>query len=204
MARKSPASRAAADHSAIIGYARTSTIEQTAGLAAQERDLAAAGCRRVFAEQVSSVATARPQLEAALAYLRAGDVLVATKPDRLARSTADLLGIVQTLKARDIGLRILSMGGGELDTRSPTGMLMVTMLGAVAAFERELMLERQREGIRRAVEAGKYKGRKPTARARAGEVAELVAQGVGATAIARRLGIGRASVYRILSGEPAA
>jgi DNA invertase Pin-like site-specific DNA recombinase len=158
----------------------------------------------VFAEQVSSVATARPQLEAALAYLRAGDVLVATKPDRLARSTADLLGIVQTLKARDIGLRILSMGGGELDTRSPTGMLMVTMLGAVAAFERELMLERQREGIRRAVEAGKYKGRKPTARARAGEVAELVAQGVGATAIARRLGIGRASVYRILSGEPAA
>ena len=101
-------------------------IEQEAGLAAQDRDLRAAGCARVFAEQISSVATVRPQLVAALDYLRPGDVLVVTKPDRLARSTADLLGIVETLKARSVGLRILSMGGGELDTRSPTGMLMVT------------------------------------------------------------------------------
>jgi DNA invertase Pin-like site-specific DNA recombinase len=190
-----------ADQGAVIGYARTSTIEQAAGLAAQQRDLAAAGCGRVFAERISSVAPTRSQLEAALAYLRAGDVLVVTKPDRLARSTADLLAIVQALKARDVGLRILSMGGGELDTRSPTGMLMITMLGAIAAFERELMLERQREGIRRAVAEGRYKGRKPTARARAAEVAQLVAEGVGPTAIARRLGIGRASVYRILSGN---
>ena len=198
MARKPAPTLRLSEPGAVIGYARTSTIEQEAGLAAQDRDLRAAGCARVFAEQISSVATVRPQLVAALDYLRPGDVLVVTKPDRLARSTADLLGIVETLKARSVGLRILSMGGGELDTRSPTGMLMVTMLGAVAAFERELMLERQREGIRRAAEEGKYKGRAPTARAKAKQVAELVAEGFGPSEIARRLDIGRASVYRIL------
>ncbi len=200
MARKTAPAPIPAESGAVIGYARTSTIEQEAGLAAQERDLRAAGCARVFSEQVSSVATVRPQLAAALDYLRPGDVLVVTKPDRLARSTSDLLGIVETLKGRGVGLRILSMGGGELDTRSPTGLLMVTMLGAIAAFERELMLERQREGIRRAAEEGKYKGRAPTARAKAKQVAELVAEGVGPSEIARRLGIGRASVYRIIGG----
>ena len=186
-----------------IGYARTSTVEQVAGIEAQERDLHAAGCTRIFSEQVSSVATERPELIAALDYLRWGDVLVVTKPDRLARSTADLLGIMERLNERGIGLRILSMGGAEMDTRSATGKLMLTMLGAVATFERELMLERQREGIRKAAEAGKYKGRAPTARRQADAVATLKAEGVGPAEIARRLGIGRASVYRILGGSDA-
>jgi DNA invertase Pin-like site-specific DNA recombinase len=187
----------------VAGYARTSTVEQGAGLEAQERDLRAAGCTRLFSEQLSSVATSRPQLTAALDYLREGDVLVVTKPDRLARSTADLLAIVENLAGRGIGLRILSMGGSEVDTRSATGRLMVTMLGAVAAFERDLMLERQREGIAKAKADGKYKGRAPTARAQAEQVAQLKAQGIGPAEIARRLGIGRASVYRIL-GQPSA
>lgn len=188
---------------AVIGYARTSTIEQAAGIEAQERDLRAAGCTRVFAEQVSSVAMLRPQLAAAFDYLRAGDVLVVTKPDRLARSTADLLGIMERLNAAGVGLRILSMGGAELDTRSATGKLMLTMLGAVATFERELMLERQREGIRKAAAEGKYKGRAPTARRKADQVNALKADGVGPAEIARRLKIGRASVYRIIAGEAA-
>ncbi len=192
----------------LIGYARTSTIDQDAGLAAQERDLQAAGCERVFAEQVSSVATVRPLLDQAMAFVRKGDVLVVTKPDRLARNTADLLRIAETLAGRGIGLRILSMGGSELDTSSATGKLMLTMLGAVAAFERELMLERQREGIRKAAEAGKYKGRAPTAQRKADQVRELHAKGTRPVAIARQLGISRASVYRIIgpavAGEPAA
>ena len=204
MARKPVPAPVPVQAGTVIGYARTSTVEQEAGLAAQERDLVSAGCTRVFAEQISSIATVRPQLVAALDYLRPGDVLVVTKPDRLARSTADLLGIVESLEKRSVGLRILSMGGGELDTSSPTGKLMITMLGAVAAFERELMLERQREGIRRAAEEGKYKGRAPTARAKGQQVAELVAEGVGPSEIARRLGIGRASVYRIISCSAAA
>jgi DNA invertase Pin-like site-specific DNA recombinase len=182
---------------AVVGYARTSTAEQEAGLAAQERDLRAAGCGKVFAEQVSS-AGKRQQLDAALDYLREGDVLVVCKPDRLARSVADLLGIVGKLHAKGVGLRILSMGGSPVDTGAPTGKLMLTMLGAVAEFERTLMLERQREGIAKAKGEGRYKGRKPTARAKADEVRRLHGQDVRPTEIAKRLGIGRASVYRVM------
>lgn len=188
---------------AVIGYARTSTVEQEAGLEAQERDLRAAGCSRVYSERVSSVA-ARPQLVAALDYLRDGDVLVVTKPDRLARSVADLLGIIGQVEAKGAGLRVLSMGGAEVDTRTPTGKLMLTMLGAVAEFERGLMLERQREGIAKAKEAGKYRGRAPTAQRQAEAVFKMKAEGVRPTEIAKRLGIGRASVYRILGAEAAA
>lgn len=181
---------------AAIGYARTSTIEQEAGFDAQVRDLREAGCHKIFAEKVSSVAE-RAQLKAALDYLREGDVLVVTKPDRLARSTADLLAIIENLNRRGVALRALSMGGHEVDTRTATGKLMLTMLGAIAAFERDLMLERQREGIARAKAKKKYKGRKPTARAKAAEVLELHAQGVAHAEIARRLGIGVASAFRI-------
>ena len=140
----------------------------------------------------------RAQLDAALEFLREGDVLVVYRPDRLARSVADLLGIVDKLNAKGVALRILSMGGSALDTGTPTGKLMLTMLGAVAEFERTLMLERQREGIAKAKAEGRYKGRKPTARAKAGEVHRLHGQGVRPTEIAERLGIGRASVYRVL------
>ena len=111
----------------VIGYARTWTADQEAGLEAQERDLRAAGCKKLYMEQVSATAR-RPQLEAALDYTREGDVLVVTKPDRLARSTADLLAIVARLEAKGVALRILSMGGnaGGLDTRDPTNRFMLT------------------------------------------------------------------------------
>ena len=184
----------------LVGYARTSTAEQEAGQAAQERDLASAGCVKVFAERVSSVA-ARPQLAAALDYVREGDVFVVTKPDRLARSVADMLAIEGRLRAKGVTLRVLSMGGDALDTGTPTGRLMLTMLGAVAEFERALMLERQREGIAKAKADGKYKGRVPTAQRQTEAVLKLKAEGVPPTEIAKRLAIGRASVYRILSSE---
>jgi DNA invertase Pin-like site-specific DNA recombinase len=181
----------------LVGYARTSTAEQEAGLAAQERDLRAVGCSKIFAERVSSVAQ-RAQLAAALDYVREGDVLVVTKPDRLARSVADLLNIVARLEAKKVALRILSMGGTEVDTRSPTGRLMLTMLGAIGQFERDLMLERQREGIQKAKAEKKYKGRAPTAMHQAGAVRRLRAEGVKPGEIAKRLGIARSSVYRVL------
>src|SRR4051812_17926212 len=200
---KPKAKQAVADETApavqgqVVGYARTSTVDQEAGVEAQQRGLAAAGCRKVFAEQASSIGK-RGQLAAALDYLRDGDLLVVTKPDRLARSVADLLGIITKLQAKGVGLRILSMGGQSVDTATPTGRLMLTMLGAVAEFERALMLERQREGIAKAKGEGKYKGRKPTARAKAGEIRQLHTQGMTPTAIAKKLGIGRASIYRVL------
>lgn len=178
----------------IIGYARTSTLEQEAGFDAQVRDLKAAGCERLFAEQISSVAQ-RAQLEAAIDFAREGDTLVVTKLDRLARSMLDLMNIKARLDAKGIELRILAM---SLDTSTPTGKLMMNVLGSVAQFEREMMLERQKEGIAKAKADGKYKGRAPTARAKNAEILELRAAGLGATAIARQLGVSVRSVYRAL------
>lgn len=181
----------------LIGYARTSTVEQEAGYDAQIRDLTAAGAEKVFGEQVSSVdIAARDQLAAALDFVREGDKLLVTKLDRLARSVAHLLEIVAVLERKGVALKILSM---DIDTGTPTGRLLLTMLGAVAEFERGVMLERQREGIAKARAAGRYRGRQPTARRQVAEVRRLRAEGIGASEIARRLGIGRASVYRVLA-----
>src|SRR3954466_13553295 len=181
----------------LVGYARTSTTDQKAGLAAQERDLKAAGCEKVFAEQVSSVAQ-RDKLQAMLDFVREGDAVVVTKPDRLARSTAELLTIEADLSKRGVGLVILSMGGECLDTRNPTSKLMLTILAGVATWEREIMLERQREGIAKAKAEGAYKGRKPTARAKSQEILRLHAEGSGPIEIAQRLAISRVSVWRVL------
>lgn len=179
----------------IVGYARTSTTDQKAGLEAQLRDLRAVGCVKLFHEELSAVATVRPELARAVDYVREGDTVVVTKPDRLARSTADLLSIAKALDTKGVTLRILSM---NVDTSTPTGRLMLTMLGGIAEFERDLMLERQREGIAKAKADGRYKGRKPTARAKADDVIRLKGEGLTGDAIATRLNIGRASVFRIL------
>src|SRR6476660_6707203 len=182
----------------LIGYARVSTCDQQAGLDAQIRDLKAAGCEETFAEQVSAVAQ-RDRLRGALRFVRRGDTLVACKPDRLARSTTDLLRIVDHLDRRGVGLIMLSMGGQRIDTRSPTCKLMITMLAAIAQVARGLLLERQRDGVAKARADGKYKGRQPTARAKAAEVIKFDAEGLQRAEIARRTGIGVASVYRVLA-----
>jgi DNA invertase Pin-like site-specific DNA recombinase len=178
-----------------VGYARTSTVDQVAGFEAQIAELKGLGCERIFQEQISSVAP-RTQLELALDYLRDVDVLYVTKLDRLARSSRDLLNILDLIKRKGAHLVVGNLG--SLDPESPTGLLLLTVLGAIAAFEREFMIERQREGIAKAKAEGKYKGRKPTARAQADEVRRLAAEGVNKVEIARRLGMHRASVYRAL------
>ena len=142
----------------IIGYARTSTIDQTAGFESQFKELEGVKCQKIFRDQTSSV-TARAQLEAALDFIREGDVLVVTKLDRLARSVGNLMRIIQALERKGAGLRVLNLG---METSTHTGKLMLTVLGGIAQFEREMMLERQREGVAKAKAAGKYKGRKPT------------------------------------------
>jgi len=167
----------------IVGYARVSTSDQTAGLEAQERDLTAMGAERLYSERVSSVAQ-HVKLAKCLAYLRDGDVLAVTKPDRLARSTAELLAIEADLSRRGVGLIVLSMGGECLDTRNPTSKLMLTILAGVATWEREMMLERQREGIAKAKAEGKYMGRKPTLDPAA---VAVLAQTMGPAAIAKHL-----------------
>ncbi|MGO4439716.1 recombinase family protein [Rhizobium sp. RAF56] len=182
----------------IIGYARTSTLDQTYGLAAQLRDLEAAGCERVFQEQLSSVDKQRPELAKAIDYARNGDVFVITKLDRLARSMADLVKLKDTLETRGVTLKILNL---NIDTATPTGKLMMNLLGSIAEFEREIMLERQREGIANAKADGKYKGRAPTAQRKADEVKKLKAEGKTADQIVVELGISRSSVFRILRSE---
>ena len=122
-------------------------------------------------------------------------MLVVTRLDRLARSVSDLVTITNALRRRKAGLRILNM---NLDTTTPTGKLLLNLVGSIAEFERELMLERQREGIAKAKGEGKYKGRAPTARAKTPEILRLAAQGRTADQIAQELGIGRSSVFAIL------
>lgn len=183
-----------------IGYARTSTAEQKAGLEAQLRDLKAAGAGKIFSEQLSSVDAKRAQLEAAIDFCREGDVLLCTKLDRLARSVADLVKLEERLKAKGASICIMDPA---MDTGTPNGRLMFNVIAAIAQFEREVMLARQREGIAKAKSEGKYKGRAPTARAKSGEVLSLLQSGVRATDVAKQLGIGRRSVYRIVDAAKA-
>lgn len=180
----------------LIGYARTSTLDQIAGFEDQKRELLAAGCdAKLFCEQVSSRADQRRQLDRLLEQLRAGDVVVVTKLDRLARSMTDLLTIVAKIEAAGASLRILAMA---LDTGTATGKLMLNVLGSVAEWERSMMLERQRAGIAAAKADGKYKGRVPTAMRKADEAVALLSSGVKPAVAARQLGIARSSLYRIM------
>ena len=179
---------------AVVGYARTSGFHQQAGLDDQISELEAAGCTHIYAEQISSVDANREQLKAALLFLRSGDEFVVTKPDRLARNTGELVRIVEELSSRGVRVRILSM---QIDTQSPTGRLLLTMMAAVATFEREVMLERQRVGIARAKADGKFKGRPATAKAKSNDVARLTKAGFTASEIQAIAGISRASYYRI-------
>lgn len=177
---------------AKIGYARVST--ETQELTAQLEQLNAAGVDRIFQEKASGVKHDRPQLAAMIDYVRDGDTVIVCKLDRIARSTKHLLEIVDTLEAKQVSFQVMNI---NLDTASPTGKLMLSMLAAIGQFEREMMLERQREGIKLAKEAGAYKGRKPTARAQSAVVLDLISQGKTKLAVADELKIGVASVYRI-------
>mgnify|MGYP000060337102 CR=1 FL=1 len=130
-----------------------------------------------------------------LEFVRDGDVVVITKLCRLARNTKHLLEVVEFLDSKQIGLKVLNLG---IDTSSPTGRLMLTMIGAVAAFERQLLLERQAEGIAIAKQKGKYLGRKPTAMSKTKEALSLINAGLSKTDTARQLNISNSSIYRIL------
>jgi DNA invertase Pin-like site-specific DNA recombinase len=178
----------------LIGYARTSTLDQVAGLEAQRESLRAIGCERTWEEQTSSVGP-REALAEAMNFCRVGDVMVVTKLDRLARSVRHLGELVEALEGKSVGLRILDLG---LDTRTATGKLMLNVLGSVAQFEREMMLERQKEGIAKAKALGKYKGRKPVENGKIEKVQEMALGKMSKRDIATTLSISERSVYRIL------
>lgn len=176
---------------ATIGYARVSTTGQS--LDTQLNALS--NCDKVFQEKISGAKDDRPQLQLMLEFVREGDSVVVTKLDRLARNTRHLLEIAELLSHKKVALKIQNLG---IDTGTPTGKLMLTMVGAIATFERELMLERQAEGIALAKQRGKYKGRKPTAMHKKTAALEQFSTGVSKIQIARNLGVSLSSVQRML------
>lgn len=178
------------------GYARVSTEDQSLDI--QEERLTEHGCDIVRSEKVSGTSrSGRTELELLLELIKEGDTLMVTKIDRLARSMKDLQDIVHSLK--EVGA-FLQATDQPIDTSTAAGKAFLDMLGVFAEFETNLRRERQMEGIAKAKAKGVYKGRKPTARDKAEDVKTLKAEGLGATEIAKQLGIGRASVYRILQG----
>lgn len=176
----------------IIGYARASSDDQDCTI--QERALQAAGCTMIRSEKRSGTSlVGRAELDTILAFLQAGDTLMVTRIDRLSRSVRDLEELVETLKTRGAFLRATDQ---PIDTSTPAGTAFLQMLGVFAQFETALRRERQMEGIAKAKAAGVYRGRKPSVDV--AQVRQMKAEGVGPAEIARRLGIGRASVYRVL------
>ena len=177
----------------IIGYGRVSTTDQNLEL--QENALRAAGCEIIRSEKRSGTTTAgRDELRTVLDFLRKGDVLMVTRIDRLARSIGDLQDIVRELKAKGASLTAIEQ---PIDTSTAAGKCFLDMLGVFAEFETNLRRERQLEGVASAKARGVYKGRK--ASIDPAKVRQMKAEGKGASAIAKALRIGRASVYRALA-----
>ena len=177
---------------ATYGYARVSTNDQD--LTIQLERLKAAGCEIVRAEKMTGTKReGRKELDTLLSFIRPGDTLMVTRIDRLARSIGDLDAIVRELDGKGVALRTIDHA---IDTSNAAGKAFLQMMGVFAEFETNIRRERQMEGIQKAKAAGVYKGRPKTIDP--AKIKELHSQGLGATEIAKALGVGRASVYRHL------
>ena len=178
----------------MVGYARVSSAGQS--LEVQIEHLKNAGCEKIFSEKMSGTSTnERLALQDALEWMRECDTLIVTRLDRLARSGKDLHNIIDQLSQKKVGFQCLQQGA--VDTTTSMGKLVLGILGAVAEFETDIRKERQREGIEKAKKRGVYKGRPASIDIE--KVRELKAAGMGGAAIAKEMGIGRASVYRLLA-----
>ena len=181
-----------------IGYARVSSKDQN--LERQTAALKKEKVFRIFTDTASGSSTHRPGLDGALNYLRPGDQLIVTSMDRLARSLIDLHRLVGDLTARDVSVKFIKEGQTYSLNSTPLAKLMLGLLGSVAEFERAIIRERQAEGIARAKERGVYKGRaKVLTDEQLAQAREWVGEGVPRAEVARRLGIGRTTLYSYLS-----
>ncbi len=179
----------------FVGYARVSTSGQT--LDAQLDQLGEFGCEVIFSEKESGSKSDRPEMQKALTVLDAGDVLIVTRLDRLARSTRDLLEIVHRVEAS--GATLKSLSEEWADTTTPTGRLILTVLGGLAEFERTLIAERTAEGRARARANGRRLGRRPMlSRYQRSEVLRMRSKGVSNAEIGRIMGVSRSTVSRVV------
>jgi DNA invertase Pin-like site-specific DNA recombinase len=178
----------------LIGYARVSTVDQD--LALQRDALRQAGCERIFEEAASGAKENRPELAKALDHMRKGDTLVVWKLDRLARSMKQLIETVAQLEAAGVKFRSITE---NLGTDSAGGRFVFHVFGALAEFERSLIRERTNAGLKAARARGRKGGRPKSMTAEDGQAAEALLNGnVGPTAVAKRMGISRATLYRYL------
>ncbi|MFD0379758.1 recombinase family protein [Streptomyces sp. NPDC127112] len=181
----------------LIGYARVSTDDQEAQL--QHDALTVAGCARIFTDKASGKNTDRAELTAALDYLRPGDTLCVWKLDRFARSLIDLVTLVDSLAARGVGFKVLTGALASIDPNTPDGRLMLQVVGAMAEFERSLIKDRTRAGLDAARAQGRMGGRPAVMDADKLAAAKARrAKGESVTAIAKALGVSRATLYRAL------
>lgn len=183
-----------------IGYARVSTKSQGESLGTQHEALRAAGCSKVFEDVISGARSDRPGLCAALEYMRDDDVLVVTRLDRLGRTALDTLRTIDELSRRDLAVIVMSP---ELDTRSKEGRLMVAIMSGLAEFERDLLIERTREGVAHARAEGRVAGPKPKLSSEQVRLArKAVVDGESVSSVARSLGVSRQTVYRAMERDP--
>ncbi len=178
-----------------IGYARVSTRDQDTGLVIQVDELEKLGCEKIFTDMASGADITRKGLKEMIDYARDGDQVICTKTDRIARDTIHALQIADSLKEKGVGFKLLDLG--DTDINSNMGRVIYTIISALATAERERIKERTAAGRKKAIENGVVMGR-PKNDEKHQEVIELAEIGMGATEIARTVGVGRASVYRIL------
>lgn len=196
MSRSTVSSESLDPDGQIVGYARVSTTDQN--LDRQTDRLTAAGAQRIFTDTITGSTRDRPGLDAALTYLRAGDTFTVVSMDRLARSLRDLHTLVDELTASGVRVQFLQEGQTYSDDPSPSSRLLLSMLGAVAEFERSIIRERQADGIARAKARGVYKGRTPVPTEKIEQAKQLIARGMPKARAARELGISRSTLYKHL------
>jgi DNA invertase Pin-like site-specific DNA recombinase len=185
--------------SKLIGYARVSTRQQSTDR--QQADLLAAGVRRddLYVDHgVSGARASRPKFDEALDALMEGDTLVITTLDRLGRSTQNMLAFADELRSRGAGLRVLNLGGGDVDTTTPMGSMLFTIMAALAQMEHEIKRERVTDSITKRREAGKSLGGRPRrlTDSQIRSAVSLVKGGEPAAQVARDFGMSRATFYR--------
>lgn len=182
-----------------IGYARVSTKTQQDSLQNQQEQLESVGCEKVYAEVASGMKSKRPKLEEALDYAREGDTLIVTRLDRLGRSTLDTLKTLQSIDEKGVRVQALDL---DLDTKTPAGRLVISVIASLAQWERDLLVERTKEGLAHARSQGRYGGRPAALTSEQKKaIRSALKDGMSAISVAKSFGVSRSTIERVKRDE---